>query len=111
MKRIELLSGPYDFGLYDLEHGYLISENHAIYVDGDEGNIWLIRGIWEGTPPVFKQDSGSIRMGQITEDDGVIILKIVDMLRGMSGLDFMIRFLVDGDTHIEFDLVQEFPPE
>jgi hypothetical protein len=108
MRRIEILAGPYDFGLYEVEHGYLVSEHHAIYVDGDAGNIWLLRGIWEGTPPVFKQESGSIRLGQITEDDEEIVLKIVDMLRGMSGLDFMIRFLVDGDYHIEFDFEQEF---
>lgn len=105
IRKINILSGPYDQGRFDLEErSYQVAPNYGVFIGKD--GIWLVRGTWD-TPDTLKQASGSILLGDPEGDDAVTIQKITDKLTGISGLEFMFRFLVDGDYDIQFSILHD----
>lgn len=108
LKPVTIMTGPYDTPeAYDVEHGYLVAPDHALYV-AEAGDIWFLRVVPSDKPGVMVQESDHVKLGEITEqDDGAVILQIAEKLNGMSGLDFVMRYIVPSDFEIEFDLLRD----
>ncbi|MFD0675295.1 MULTISPECIES: hypothetical protein [unclassified Paenibacillus] len=112
LKLVTIMTGPYEFQVdpYDIYRGYLVADGHAMYV-AENGDIWLLGVVPTDKPDVVMQESAHVKMGEISgQDGGEIILHIANELNGMSGLDFMIRYVVHSDYEIEFDLLSK-PPD
>jgi hypothetical protein len=85
--------------------GVLIEPGIAAYlVDGEE--LAFLGVVETDVPGEYRQTTGHAFVGYT--DDEADISRIVDGLRGMSGWDFFVRYVVRGDITEEIDFVTDF---
>lgn len=106
MKRITLVSGPFDVaGLeFALDNGYLVAPNIAMYVL--DGKLYLARVNATQIPRLYTQDGAPTVLGE-SERGEIIISEVSEKLTRMTALDFIIQYSLPLPCEIEYRVVSK----